>query len=215
MNWDKAWQKEIADDYWKIPDTDVEKFFDGITVSGYPRVLDYGCGIGRHSIMCAKKGHDVTAIDLSGNAVEALRDWAKRENLDIETRIADLSDPYFDDRIFDAILCCNAIYHCMRSEIVEKLRRILHNLGQGGFLYLTMPTREDGKYGYGEQVEPHTYLCEKSVHAGDIHYFADEKDLMELLRGFTVYSLKRDEHYWDNNGERQFSSYWKVACKSA
>jgi SAM-dependent methyltransferase len=38
-----------------------------------PRVLDFGCGTGRLAIAMAEAGHDVTAIDASGPALDAAR----------------------------------------------------------------------------------------------------------------------------------------------
>lgn len=86
-------------------------------------------------------------------------------------------------------------------------------LKRGGLFYFTCPRREDGKYGLGEQVAPHTFLCEKSVTPGDIHYFADEADLDELLSGFCQLSRKTTEGYWNNKGEEQFYSSWHILAE--
>jgi 2-polyprenyl-3-methyl-5-hydroxy-6-metoxy-1,4-benzoquinol methylase len=214
MNWNEQWEKEAKGDYWKVPDRDVVDFFQKIPVSRYPDVLDYGCGIGRHSIYLAKKGFTVTAIDLSENAIAYLDNWCKAENCKIEKAVTDIYDNVFNDKSYSVILSNNVIYHCRRNELSRRLERIRNILNPDGFFYFTIPTREDGKYGFGEKVEAHTFLCEKSVHPGDIHYFADEKDLADLLNGFTIHDLKRDEHCWNNNGTEQFSSYWKIICKA-
>ena len=57
---------------------------------------------------------------------------------------------------------------------------------------------------------PDTFRPLNSVHSGDIHYFSDEGDILDLLREFSQVSRDVNEHYWDNNGIRQFSSYWQV-----
>ncbi|MBN2442725.1 MAG: class I SAM-dependent methyltransferase [Spirochaetales bacterium] len=213
MNWNEQWKKESENNYWKVPDPDVVDFFQNISISQYPDVLDYGCGIGRHSIFLAKKGFKVTAIDVSEKAITYLNNWCKAEDCKIETIITDLNDPLFNERSYDIILSNNVVYHNRRKDIMDRLERIWNILKPEGFFYFTIPTREDGKYGFGQKVEDHTYLCEKSVHPGDIHYFADEKDIRNLLKKYRIYSLKRDEHYWNNNGVEQFSSYWKIICK--
>jgi hypothetical protein len=88
-------------------------------------------------------------------------------------------------------------------------------LRTNGLFYFTCPSRDDGKYGFGREVAPHTFLCEKSVTPGDIHYFADEADLKELLSGFVQVDRAKREGYWDNRGKRQFYSNWHVLVRKA
>ncbi len=45
------------------------------------RILDLCCGIGRHSIQLAKKGHQVTGIDISDFYLDYARRWANREHI--------------------------------------------------------------------------------------------------------------------------------------
>lgn len=207
--WNEQWEVERHSEYWKIPDDDVRSFLSDMKSSGRTTILDYGCGIGRHSILSAQEGFTVTAIDPSENAVEYLRSWAKKEHLKIDCICGDLSST---QERFDIILCFNVIYHGTRNTMQHLLNEIHSRMDDGSILYFTCPTHDDGKYGYGEELEPHTFVSSRSVHPGDLHYFLNRKDLLELLSRFRVVEMKRDEHYWENNGSEEFSSYWKVTC---
>ncbi|NQV00423.1 MAG: class I SAM-dependent methyltransferase [Parcubacteria group bacterium] len=212
MTWDKQWTSEKKSDHWQTPDPDVIKFMKNNSNLGDKKVLDYGCGIGRHSILFTKSDFDVTAIDVSENALKHLEKWAKEENCIINIAKADLDDKMFDNEKFDIILSYNVIYHGYRKDVQEKLKKIRKILNKNGKLYFTIPTREDGKYGFGKKLAPHTYLCDKSIHKGDIHYFSDKNDIKKLLKEFQIIDIKKDEHYWQNDGKKQFSSYWKIIC---
>lgn len=61
----------------------------------YNPVLDLGCGRGRHSITLARRGYQVTGIDLSPRAVETARKRAEDEGLDSSTnfQIGDMRHP--------------------------------------------------------------------------------------------------------------------------
>ena len=207
--WNEQWEVEQHSEYWKTPDKDICSFLKEMQESGRKTILDYGCGIGRHSILFAKNGFKVTAIDPSEKAIQYLHNWAEKEKLNIDCICGDISDT---EVMFDIILCFNVLYHGTRSSMQVLLKEMHSRMNSGSILYFTCPTHDDGKYGYGKELEPHTFLSSKSIHPGDLHYFLNRKDLLELLTMFNVLEIKRDEHFWANNGSKEFSSYWKIKC---
>ena len=68
----------------------------------YRKILDLGCGRGRHSLNMARRGYKVTGFDLSERAIQKARDRATNEGLTIDFRIHDMREPL--DEQFDAIL---------------------------------------------------------------------------------------------------------------
>jgi SAM-dependent methyltransferase len=54
------------------------------------RVLDSCCGVGRHSLEFARRGYQVTAIDRTRGYIEAAREPAAAEELDIEFMLQDV-----------------------------------------------------------------------------------------------------------------------------
>lgn len=77
------------------------------TFAGY-RVLDMACGAGRHSILLAKKGLIVTAVDLSKNLLDIAKKTADEENLKIEFVNSDIRD-------FDTILDFDLVINLFTS----------------------------------------------------------------------------------------------------
>lgn len=51
------------------------------------RVLDVGCGTGRHSLQMARRGYQVVAIDVAHNYLDEAKREAERLKLDIEFRL--------------------------------------------------------------------------------------------------------------------------------
>jgi SAM-dependent methyltransferase len=90
MSWYKEWFD--SDNYLKVyshrDETEAERLVNLIVnntnfVSG-SKVLDMACGSGRHSIIFASKGYEVTAIDLSKNLIATAEANAKEQNVNIE-----------------------------------------------------------------------------------------------------------------------------------
>ncbi len=73
-----------------------------LPVNRYPHVLDLGCGRGRHSLNMARRGYNVTGVDLSEHAIQKAGQRAKKEGLHIDFRIHDMRLPLNEQ--FDIIL---------------------------------------------------------------------------------------------------------------
>jgi len=211
--WESYWGNEDHHKWWEQPAPTVLDFIKSQSPEQKPDVLDLGCGLGRHAIAFASAGFTVTATDASEKAIAHLNEWAKGLNLPIRTKICYFLDVIFPPESFDIVLSYNVIYHGYRGQFAQAIGQVQNLLKPAGLFFLTCPTRQDGKYGHGEQVAPHTFLCIKSVTPGDIHYFADETNLEELLVGFRQLSRRKDEHYWNNRGVQEFSSYWQILAE--
>lgn len=70
------------------------------------KILDIACGDGRNSIYLARLGYYVHAVDFSKEALNRLNYFAKSENLDIETKLIDLSsnNAFINLDKYDAII---------------------------------------------------------------------------------------------------------------
>lgn len=67
---------------------------DSIRPAAGSRILDIGCGRGRHSILLSKHGYDVTGIDLSERSIHEARESARDAGTNAEFVVADMRDPH-------------------------------------------------------------------------------------------------------------------------
>lgn len=91
----------------------------------YPKVLDLGCGRGRHSLTLAEKGYEVKGIDLSPQAViKATKEAGKRGLEKVRFEERDMRLPL--DETFDAVvnLFTTFGYFLDDSENVEVLKSV-------------------------------------------------------------------------------------------
>jgi SAM-dependent methyltransferase len=81
----------------------VDLIVEKAPAEGYPSLLDLGCGRGRHSLILAKRGYNVTGVDLSARALEVAREQAVAQGLEhIRFLRQDRREPL--DHTFDLIL---------------------------------------------------------------------------------------------------------------
>ncbi|TRZ90659.1 MAG: class I SAM-dependent methyltransferase [Rhodocyclaceae bacterium] len=95
----------------------VERFAPMIRAGG--SVLDLACGKGRHSLLLAKLGYEVEAVDRDAGALARISAMAPG----IVTRLADLEgDPWpYDGRRFDGIVVANYLYRPLLPLLLDAL----------------------------------------------------------------------------------------------
>ena len=74
------------------------------------KILDIGCGTGRHSIELAKRGYYVVGIDLSVNMLDKARCNAKKEKVNLQFIQADARQLNFNDEFSLVIMLCEGCF---------------------------------------------------------------------------------------------------------
>ena len=105
------------------------------------RVLSLGCGDGQFERMLAPFAEQITALDISPQAIEvANRKAAQAQISNIDFRCLPLSELSWDDQ-FDAIICLAFLHHVPEVELPELLRQVFAHLKPGGLFYSQDPNR--------------------------------------------------------------------------
>jgi 2-polyprenyl-3-methyl-5-hydroxy-6-metoxy-1,4-benzoquinol methylase len=80
------------------------------------KILDVGCGTGRHAIELTRRGYNVTGIDLSESQIKRAKEKAKLENLSIDFQIQDARNLPFDSEFDVAIMLCEGGFSLMETD---------------------------------------------------------------------------------------------------
>ena len=83
---------------------EVEYLYARLGLEVGKRVLDIGCGPGRHSLALARRGIEVVGLDHSEAFIDLARDAAREEGLNAQFRVQDVRD-LDEDGDFDAAIC--------------------------------------------------------------------------------------------------------------
>jgi 2-polyprenyl-3-methyl-5-hydroxy-6-metoxy-1,4-benzoquinol methylase len=108
-NWFESWfnTEEYLNVYRHRNESEALKHIDFILentmIPPGSSVLDMACGPGRHSLILAKKGYDVTAVDLSENLLCVAGRLAEEAGLNIQFQKFDLREIKIDKK-FDLII---------------------------------------------------------------------------------------------------------------
>lgn len=95
---------------------EVDFFLNLFPLARGARILDVGCGTGRHSIELAKRGCQVTGLDLSSGMLAVAKRNAEEAGIEVEWIQADASD-FQLEKTYDAALCvCEGAFGLIGSE---------------------------------------------------------------------------------------------------
>jgi SAM-dependent methyltransferase len=107
------------------------EFFDRLNIPPGTRLLDVACGAGQLTIPAARRGIQVTGIDLAANLVKQAQARAAAEGLTIPIEQGDAESLPFPDASFDAVMSLIGSMFAPRPELVaDEMIRVCKPGGQ-------------------------------------------------------------------------------------
>ena len=212
-----SWQRNL-DDYRMIwPDTEVVRFL-GHTVprserSGW-RVLDLGCGGGRHLACMAREGFEVHGLDYNTVALDQARRAVASEGQVPRLVLADVAEPPFGDQRFDVVLAWGVLFHTTSDRATTMLRHIRRMLKPGGRMLANWRSDEDDMRHRGKLVDGRTYLMDEQAGplglTGTLYTFSAQEDLEQSYDEADLHidNLERRDLWIDDMSIR--CSWWIV-----
>ncbi len=103
------------------------------------KILDIGCGTGRHSIELTKRGYRVTGIDLSDSQLHRASEKAAEQKLVIDFQKQDARNLHFNNEFDLAIMLCEGAFPLMETDEMnfQILQSAAKSLKSGGKLIFT------------------------------------------------------------------------------
>lgn len=125
MSQKKQWYEELfenyANQYEQEPFTkgtigEIDFIEKEIQFNKNLKILDIGCGTGRHSIELAKRGYTVKGIDLSQSQIDRAIENAKTANVQIDFSITDARNLSFQKEFDLALMICEGGFPLMETD---------------------------------------------------------------------------------------------------
>ena len=207
--WDELHQK--GNYHWMTPDPAVVNLVPELLQWNCNRILDLGCGEGRHIIYLAQEGFAMYGLDISETAILRAKKWLWQEMLDAELVNSDFLKIPYGNNFFDAVIAIKAVYHNTLDKIRQSVKEIHRVLKPGGVCFLNLITQNAEGYGTGEMVEPNAFILDRQKEQRIIHYYFDEPGAKELLADFKILEFELIENTeYDEENKSHFHSYWNI-----
>jgi 2-polyprenyl-3-methyl-5-hydroxy-6-metoxy-1,4-benzoquinol methylase len=192
----KQWYESIFENYGKNYDN--ESFAQGtigecdfiekeINFNKTLKIIDIGCGTGRHSIELAKRSYHMTGIDLSSSLLERAKEKSKDQNLHIDFQKHDARKLPFKNEFDLAIMLCEGAFPLMETdemnyEILKNAHKVLKP--EGKIIFTTL----NGLFPLFNSIEK---FCAGTTDEGNAEYKNNTFDLM-TFRNFSIITIEDD-----------------------
>lgn len=100
---DEPYGEAILESFEERAPEEVNFIEDVLSLPKNAKILDLCCGLGRHSIELAKRGYEVTGVDITSQYLETARNKAKENGVKINFIESDMRNISFSEE-FDAVI---------------------------------------------------------------------------------------------------------------
>jgi cyclopropane fatty-acyl-phospholipid synthase-like methyltransferase len=199
INMQEKWEKLHQQSRFrpKYPAESIVQFvFRNFKRDGSSKVLDLGCGAGRHVYFMANENIDTYGVDVSRDGVAYTHELLEKNGLHASLKVGSVDDIPYENEYFDGVICYGVLYYCKIEQIKKAVKEIHRVLKTGGLLYLVVRDINDYRYGQGKEIENNTFLIsedddKKSAFSENgmmMHFFteAEIKDLFNTFKDTTI-----------------------------
>lgn len=155
-----------------------------------PKILEVGAGTGRYSVTLAKKGYNVTAVELVEHNLAKLK--SKLDGSETITAVQgnalDLSA--FGDNTFDLTMVLGPMYHLYtREDKLTALREAVRVTKAGGYILVAYCMNEPTILQFGFAQGNMDYIFDNDMITADWHCKSEPKEVFEIVRTEDIASL--------------------------
>lgn len=155
------------------------------------KIIEIGAGTGRYSLALAKRGYDVTAVELVPHNIDVMKKKVKsHHNIKIyEGNACDLS--MFESETYDIVLLLGPMYHLFTDEDKYKaMSEAIRVAKTGGVIYSSYCNNDTSIYKLFYKKKILDYL-DKGLIQEDYHTISSSDEIFELYRKSDIDNLMK------------------------
>jgi SAM-dependent methyltransferase len=181
------------------PHPDIPRIVSLFKEHDVKRVLDLGCGSGRHLVVLSKLGFEMFGFDASPKALAMSKEWLDEEGLSAELITHLMQEPFpYDSEFFDAVLSFQVIHHNLMKDILATVAEIERILRPGGVIFISVPVLQEGPVAPYldwdlKQVEDGTYIPQAGPESGIPHHYFLVDEIREVFNTFDILDIYLDD----------------------
>lgn len=217
----KSEEKQLWDDFYRAdrflmwwPSECIVRFVAKYVTGAETKVLDFGCGNGRHLFLLTKRGLKPSGVEVSGEALAVARRWMDSEGYDADLRLYDGITLPHEDSTFDVVISYGVLDHMRLAEAKRCAAEMARVLRPGGRLCVTLAAVTDFRYGVGQEIEKNTFIIDSDVEGGLPQHYFSRQDILDCFSGFFDIELQLEDRLSGEDLSTRISRWVVSAVRS-
>lgn len=193
----------------------VQYIFRNFERDGKTRILDLGCGAGRHVFFLGCENFIPYGLDISQSGVDYTKQLLKDNGMSIYSENV-VCSPFeaipFSDEFFDGIVAYGSLYYSKLDGIETAIKEMYRILKPGGKAFVFIRGVYDYRYGCGELIEENTFIikcedCQKAAfnENGMVMHFFYKDEIYKLFEKFSSVKIDEMRETYDNQKLVEFN----------
>ena len=213
MKWKKEWDRFYKEGKYVMwwPSETVIRWTKRAFSEKTGRVLDSGCGNGRHILFFAKIGFAIHGIDISSKSLNMAKESLKKEGLPAYLQQASCTNLPYKDEEFDGVVLFGVLDHLLLDDIKKAIKETRRVLKEGGKVFFSLRSTRDSDYGKGKEIEENTFLIPGDVEKNLPQHFFSYNEIQELFAKFTIDYIEAEERLYPE-GFSYIYSRWSLGA---
>ncbi|MBU0458883.1 class I SAM-dependent methyltransferase [Patescibacteria group bacterium] len=184
--------------------------------SNREKILDLGCGDGRHLIPLVQKGLEVVGLDISPEALIILKRKLNELGLDADLYCGTSHELPFNDNEFGTVISIGVIHHNLWKDIVKTMKEIRRVIIDGGQVALKVRSTNDTSQPR-VQIDDFGYTAKDTAGKKEgvvQHYFTKEEiEFLAENNGFDIVHGPTEKQYECKDSE-SIKARWDVILRA-
>ncbi len=207
-DWNKVYKIKGKLQYTKDPL--VEEAISLFKKNNAKKILDLGCGTGRHLEIFTKNGFRSVGVDIAEVAVNIGEETMN--NVHVVVTAGNMTDIMYPNNYFDGVFCFQVIHHAKVFEVFTAAFEIQRVLKKDGSIFITFPSTENEHiFKNAKEIEPNTYINLDIVDGMVPHHFFTKEEITKLLKNFKILKMYEKDVLVEH--EHCSWNYWIVSAK--
>ena len=178
------------------------------------KILDLGCGAGRHVLFLAKEGFNTYATDISEDGLKCTRSMLRNAGLKAYVKKSTMTKQPFLDDSFDGIISYGVLQYNTEEGYQKSIAEMYRILKKGGQAFIYTRTTDDYTFGKGQMIAKNTFVLDTkglTVEDGMVVCYLEKNKINTIFRKFSNISIKREDIF--DYGSETKESHWIIYLK--